>query len=112
MRWLAEGFLPWQASGGLTVIVTAYPDRFAALLPELQRRFGPVGMAVAARADIETAVLAACGARLAFPAKPAPSIWTKAAAPCTPTPCAVACCRCLACWCWARCWRRQRFCLG
>ncbi len=69
VRWLAEGYLPWQASGGLTVIVTAYPDRFAALLPELQRRFGPVGMAVAARADIETAVLVACGARLAFAAE-------------------------------------------
>ncbi len=62
---LREGLLPWRKVGQATVIVTAYPDLFIRHRAWLEDSFGSVAMAVAPMIQIETAILAAHGARLA-----------------------------------------------
>ena len=62
---LRSGLLPWRKVGQATVIVTAYPDLFAHHRAWLEDSFGPVAMAVAPMMQIESALLAAHGARLA-----------------------------------------------
>ncbi len=62
---LRSGLLPWRRVGQATVIVTAYPDLFQRHRAWLEDSFGPVAMAVAPMMQIETALLAAQGARLA-----------------------------------------------
>jgi glycosyltransferase XagB len=62
---LREGLLPWQIRGGVTIVACAYPEDFPRHRDRLVQLFGPVAMAVAPLAAIETALLAARGARLA-----------------------------------------------
>lgn len=62
---LTNGLLPWCKAGQVTVVATAYPDQFQRHKPRLEAAFGPVAMAVAPMHQIETAVLALHGPRLA-----------------------------------------------
>lgn len=62
---LADGLLPWRKLGQITVIATAYPDQFSQHKQRLEAVFGPVAMAVAPMQQIEAAVLAQHGPRLA-----------------------------------------------
>lgn len=62
---LRAGLLPWRKVGVATVIVTAYPDLFCRHRAWLEDSFGLVVMAVAPMMQIESALLAAQGARLA-----------------------------------------------
>ncbi len=66
---LRAGLLPWRKVGHATVIVTAYPDLFHRHRSWLEDSFGPVAMAVAPMLQIESALLAAHGARLAHAAE-------------------------------------------
>lgn len=54
---LQEAVLPWRRVGGATVIATARPDAFQALLPRLVAEFGPCAMALAPERDIHAALL-------------------------------------------------------
>ncbi len=63
---LRSGLLPWRRVGQATVIVTSYPDLFHRHRAWLEECFGPVAMAVAPIMQIESALLAAQGARLAY----------------------------------------------
>ena len=62
---LREGLLPLRQIGDITVIATAYPDEFAAHKGWLQDSFGQVIMTVAPPQEIEDALLALQGPRLA-----------------------------------------------
>lgn len=62
---LTNGLLPWCKAGQVTVVATAYPDQFQRHKPRLEAVFGPVALAVAPMHQIETAVLALHGPRLA-----------------------------------------------
>lgn len=62
---LRHGLLPWRRAGAATVVVTSRPDTFTRLRPLLERRLGPVLMALAPVAQIEAALHARRGARLA-----------------------------------------------
>lgn len=62
---LRAGLLPWRKVGQATVIVTAYPDQFNRHRAWLEESFGKVAMAIAPLLQIEAALLAAHGARLA-----------------------------------------------
>ena len=62
---LSDGLLPWRRQGGATVIATAYPQDFGRHRAGLTARFGPVVMALAPPAALETALLAARGRQLA-----------------------------------------------
>lgn len=66
---LRAGLLPWRRVGQATVIVTAYPDLFTRHRAWLEDSFGPVAMAVAPLMQIEAALLAVHGARLAHAAE-------------------------------------------
>ncbi len=55
---LREAVLPWRRVGGATVVATARPDAFQALLPRLTAAFGPCAMALAPEREIHAAVLA------------------------------------------------------
>ena len=61
---LREAVLPWRRVGGATVIATARPDAFQALLPQLTAEFGPCAMALAPERDIHAALLATRQTRL------------------------------------------------
>jgi glycosyltransferase involved in cell wall biosynthesis len=65
---LRLGMVPWRMMGSRTVVVAAHPAEFAAMLLQAGGRLGPVTMALAPAAEIEGAVLAARGARLAHAA--------------------------------------------
>jgi cellulose synthase/poly-beta-1,6-N-acetylglucosamine synthase-like glycosyltransferase len=64
-RCIAEGLLPWRRAGGVVVVATARPDRFARHERELGALFGPVVMALAEEAAIGRAVVALRSAELA-----------------------------------------------
>ena len=66
---LRAGLMPWRKVGHATVIVTAYPDLFSNHRAWLEASFGPVAMAVAPMMQIEAALLAVQGARLAYAAE-------------------------------------------
>ncbi|MDP3339533.1 glycosyltransferase family 2 protein [Frigidibacter sp.] len=61
---LRQAVLPWRRAGGATVIATARPDAFQALLPQLTAEFGPCAMALAPERDIHSALLASRQTRL------------------------------------------------
>lgn len=61
---LRQAVLPWRRVGGATVIATARPDAFQALLPQLTATFGPCAMALAPERDIHAALLATRQTRL------------------------------------------------
>ena len=61
---LRQAVLPWRRAGGATVIATARPDDFPALLPQLMAEFGPCAMALAPERDIHAALLATRQTRL------------------------------------------------
>ena len=61
---LRAAVLPWRRAGGATVIATARPDAFQALLPQLTATFGPCAMALAPERDIHAALLATRQTRL------------------------------------------------
>ncbi|GGH57682.1 glycosyl transferase [Frigidibacter albus] len=61
---LRAAVLPWRRAGGATVIATARPDAFQALLPQLTAEFGPCAMALAPERDIHAALLATRQTRL------------------------------------------------
>ena len=65
VRALHQALLPWRKTGAVTVIATAYPDQFYLYRDDLESTYGPVAMAVAPRAAIETALLDHHGPRLA-----------------------------------------------
>ena len=65
VRALHQALLPWRKTGAVTVIATAYPDQFYLHRKDLETIYGPVAMAVAPRAAIETALLDHHGPRLA-----------------------------------------------
>jgi len=65
VRALHQSLLPWRKTGAVTVIATAYPDQFYLHRNDLESTYGPVAMAVAPRAAIETALLDHHGPRLA-----------------------------------------------
>ncbi|HMO08522.1 MAG TPA: glycosyltransferase [Paracoccaceae bacterium] len=62
---LSRGLLPWRRVGGRVVVLTAYPDDFAAERPGLEAVFGPVTMGLAPSRRIEAVVLALHGPALA-----------------------------------------------
>lgn len=62
---LREAVLPWRRVGGATVVATARPDAFLALLPRLTAKLGPCAMALVAERDIHAALLATRQTRLA-----------------------------------------------
>ena len=62
---LAHALLPWQRSGGVTVIVTAYPDQIQRHHDRLTALFGPIAAALAPPARIQSAILAARGPAIA-----------------------------------------------
>lgn len=62
---LRESLLPWRRIGGATVVLTARPDEFAALKPDLTRVFGSVLPAYAESGAIESALFALRGPALA-----------------------------------------------
>ena len=61
---LQEGLMPWRQAGSVTVIATAHPEDFTRHRPRLTHLFGPVAMALAPMAAIETALLKARGPAL------------------------------------------------
>jgi len=61
---LRQAVLPWRRAGAATVIATARPDAFQALLPQLTATFGPCAMALASERDIHAALLATRQTRL------------------------------------------------
>lgn len=65
---LRLGMVPWRVTGGRTVVVAAHPAEFSATLMQMGGRLGPVTMALAPPTEIEGAVLAARGSRLAHAA--------------------------------------------
>lgn len=64
-RCLRDGLLPWRNAGGVTVLITAYPEEFARHRAELTQIFGPVSLALAPYARIEAALHQLRGPRLA-----------------------------------------------
>lgn len=61
---LRGAWVPWRALGQTTVIACAYPEDFAARRAALTAIFGPVVLAVAPRAAIESALLLRAGPAL------------------------------------------------
>ncbi len=57
-RCLSLGLVPWRRVRGRLIVATSRPERFAAIRDELERRLGPVGMAIADADAIEAAVVA------------------------------------------------------
>ncbi len=53
---LRHGLLPWRASGGETIVITARPDRFDRHRDRLTDLFGPVRMAISTEPAIQTAL--------------------------------------------------------
>ena len=62
---LRDAILPWQRAGGVTIVATARPDRFADHRPELERLFGRIAMAVCTETDLKAAVQSARNRMLA-----------------------------------------------
>ena len=62
---LRLGLVPWRRIGAATLVVTSRPEDFARLRPRLEADLGPVLMAMAPTAQIERAIHARRGARLA-----------------------------------------------
>ena len=62
---LRLAILPWKRIGNRVVVLTARPEDFARLRPMLERRLGPVLMALATAQRIEAAILARCGRGMA-----------------------------------------------
>ena len=63
-RCLRQGLMPWRRIGDATIVLTAYPDRFAAAYDDLTARFGPVRMAVTTLDQLCRSVSGHCGATL------------------------------------------------
>ncbi|MDT8857037.1 glycosyltransferase [Paracoccaceae bacterium Fryx2] len=66
---LRDRLLPWRQVGAATVIATARPEDFERQRPRLTEAFGPVVLALAPAAAIETALRRARGAMLAHAAE-------------------------------------------
>jgi cellulose synthase/poly-beta-1,6-N-acetylglucosamine synthase-like glycosyltransferase len=62
---LRLGLVPWRQAGAATIVATSRPEDFARLRPRLEQALGPVLMALAPASQIEEAVHARRGARLA-----------------------------------------------
>ncbi|MFZ1469018.1 MAG: glycosyltransferase [Paracoccaceae bacterium] len=66
---LRLGLVPWRRAGAATIVVTSRPEDFARLRPRLEQALGPVLMAIASAGQVEEAVHARRGARLAIMAE-------------------------------------------
>jgi cellulose synthase/poly-beta-1,6-N-acetylglucosamine synthase-like glycosyltransferase len=66
---LRQGLVPWRSSGSITVIATAFPERFASQKPELEKLFGPVAMGLCTEEEIISAVEALRSPALAVQAE-------------------------------------------
>lgn len=53
---VGEGLVPWRRAGPVVVVVTARPDSFARLRPQLEAALGPVVMALASEAAVQQAL--------------------------------------------------------
>lgn len=62
---LRLGLVPWRRIGAATLVVTSRPEDFVRLRPRLESDLGPVLMAISTTAQVERAIHARRGARLA-----------------------------------------------
>jgi len=64
-RCLRLAVVPWQCVGGVTLVATSRPERFAAARSDLEAVLGPVVMTLATDTQLEDAIARAGGATLA-----------------------------------------------
>lgn len=64
-RCLRDGLVPWRTTGSITVIATAFPERFATQKPALEVLFGPIAMGLCTEGELIGAVEELCSPTLA-----------------------------------------------